>query len=70
VIADLAEVGSPESIPRSEGRSLVMIVLPKAAKSAAGPVKPAAAGAPKVAAAPAKPAPRPRTPDAEPTASS
>jgi len=58
VIADLAEYGSPESIPRSEGRSLVMVVLPKPAKQAGAPAKPAApaAGAP---AKPAAPAPRP-----------
>jgi translation initiation factor IF-3 len=44
VIADLADVAGPESIPRSEGRTLVMIMLPKTAKVV--PAKPAtAAGA-------------------------
>jgi len=64
VIADLADVGSPESIPRSEGRTLVMVVMPKPAKTgAAAPKAPAAnaatnAGAAKPAgpAAAAKPA--------------
>lgn len=41
VIADLADVGSPESIPRSEGRTLVMVVMPKPAKPAPA-AKPAA----------------------------
>ena len=34
VIADLADIASPESIPKSEGRTLVMIMLPKPAKQA------------------------------------
>ena len=47
VIADLAEFGSPESLPRSEGRTLVMVMMPKPAKPGAAPAKPAAsAGAP------------------------
>ncbi len=45
VIADLADVGSPESIPRSEGRTLVMVVMPKPAKPGAAAAKPATAGA-------------------------
>ena len=40
VIADLADLAAPESIPRSEGRTLVMIMLPKPAKVV--PAKPAA----------------------------
>lgn len=54
VIADLAEIASPEHIPRSEGRTLVMIMLPKPAKpvapAAAAPgAAPAAKAAPKAA---------------------
>jgi translation initiation factor IF-3 len=56
VIADLAEVASPESIPRSEGRTLVMIMLPKAPKAGA-PAAPAPAAT--SAASPAKPAAKP-----------
>jgi translation initiation factor IF-3 len=42
VIADLADIASPESIPKSEGRTLVMIMLPKPAKvTQAGPKAPA-----------------------------
>jgi translation initiation factor IF-3 len=64
VIADLADVGSPESIPRSEGRTLVMVVMPKPAKTgapAAKPAGPAPATTPaaKPAAAAAKPAAAP-----------
>ena len=61
VIADLAEIASPESIPRSEGRTLVMIMLPKAPKIG-GPAAPAATSAPQAAAAKptdGKPAPKP-----------
>jgi len=69
VLADLAEYGSPESMPRREGRSLTMVLLPKPAKSTPAPAKPAASGAPTSAPAPAKPAPRPRAAAAEPTES-
>ena len=57
VIADLAEIASPESIPRSEGRTLVMIMLPKAPKVGA----PAAPATQPAAAKPtdSKPAPKP-----------
>ena len=84
VIADLADLGTPESIPRSEGRTLVMVVMPKPAKTGPGAAKPAAATAPatttpkpatarppaaKPAAKPAAPAtPRP-APAGEPTES-
>ena len=74
VIADLADLGSPESIPRSEGRTLVMVVMPKPAKTGgtAAAAKPAnsPANAPvnsvntTPAARPA--APRPATPAAPP----
>ncbi len=37
VIADLADLAGPESIPRSEGRTLVMIMLPKPARTAPAP---------------------------------
>jgi translation initiation factor IF-3 len=39
VIANLADIATPESVPKSEGRTLVMIMLPKPAKvgGAAGP---------------------------------
>jgi len=59
VIADLAEIATPESIPRSEGRTLVMIMLPKAPKGA--PVAPttAAPAAAKPVTDGAKPAPKP-----------
>ena len=61
VIADLADLGQPESIPRSEGRTLVMVVMPKPAKTGPGAAaKPAAPGAP--AAAAKAPAARPATP--------
>jgi translation initiation factor IF-3 len=59
VIADLADVGSPESIPRSEGRTLVMVVMPKPAKTGAPAAKPAATnsgGAPAPRPAATKPA--------------
>jgi translation initiation factor IF-3 len=65
VIADLAEVASPESIPRSEGRTLVMIMLPKAPKTGAQAAPAPAA----TTASPAKPAPKPAAkprPAAEP----
>jgi translation initiation factor IF-3 len=57
VIADLAEIATPESIPRSEGRTLVMIMLPKAPKIGA-PAAPATPPA-TAAAADGKPAPKP-----------
>ena len=68
VIADLAEIASPESIPRSEGRTLVMIMLPKAPKPGvptatkpADGVAAAASPAPKPAEKPAaKTAPKPK----------
>ncbi len=41
VISDLSEVGTPETPPRSEGRNMVMIVMPKPLKT--GP-KPMGAG--------------------------
>ena len=68
VIADLAEVASPESIPRSEGRTLVMIMLPKAAKVA--PAKPAAAAGTKEIAGdgPVEPAATPAVTRTKPTA--
>ena len=74
VIADLADLGSPESIPRSEGRTLVMVVMPKPAKTGGGtaPAKPAAPGAAAAAskdgkpATPAAPAARPATKPAAP----
>jgi len=53
VIADLLEIASPESIPKSEGRTLVMIMLPKPPKTGAA-APPAAPGA----ATAAKPAPK------------
>jgi len=60
VIADLAEIASPESIPRSEGRTLVMIMLPKAPKVPGQPATPAAAASPAGAAPAAKPADKPK----------
>ena len=61
VIADLVEVASPESIPRSEGRTLVMIMLPKAPKVPGQPATPAApAASPAGAANAAKPADKPK----------
>ena len=74
VIADLADLGSPESIPRSEGRTLVMVVMPKPAKTggttaAAKPANsPANAPVNSVNTTPAaRPAaPRPATPAAPP----
>ena len=65
VIADLIETAAPESIPRSEGRTLVMIMLPKAPKPGA-PVAPPAgtAAAPAGTAKPAaKPKPKPKPAD-------
>jgi translation initiation factor IF-3 len=56
VIADLADVGSPESIPRSEGRTLVMVVMPKPAKTGAAAPKAPAANAATTNAGAAKPA--------------
>ena len=72
VIADLAEIATPESIPRIEGRKLVMIMLPKAPKVHGAPRRrrqqPRARGrAP--AAKPAdkpEPAPKPRPPRRKP----
>jgi translation initiation factor IF-3 len=52
VIADLAEIAAPESIPRSEGRTLVMIMLPKAPKP--GTPAPGPDGAATAAAKPAE----------------
>ena len=62
VIADLAEIATPESIPRSEGRTLVMIMLPKAPKVPGQPATPAAApgASPAGAAQAAKPADKPK----------
>ena len=57
VIADLAEIAAPESIPRSEGRTLVMIMLPKPAKPGAPAGPPAGTGA--ATPPPPKPGPRP-----------
>jgi translation initiation factor IF-3 len=72
VIADLADVGSPESIPRSEGRTLVMVVMPKPAKTGAAAPKPAAAHANAAAnagaAKPAGPAPAAKPATAKPPA--
>jgi translation initiation factor IF-3 len=48
VIANLADIATPESIPKSEGRTLVMIMLPKPAKVGTGPA-PAAPAAPTTA---------------------
>jgi len=59
VIADLADLGSPESIPRSEGRTLVMVVMPKPAKTggtAAPKPAPVPANAPANTTAAARPA--------------
>jgi translation initiation factor IF-3 len=76
VIADLADLGSPESIPRSEGRTLVMVVMPKPAKTGGTTAAKPAPGPANVpvnsvnttpAARPA--APRPATPAAPPPAS-
>ena len=36
VIANLADIATPESIPKSEGRTLVMIMLPKPAEGRHG----------------------------------
>jgi translation initiation factor IF-3 len=63
VIANLADIATPESIPKSEGRTLVMIMLPKPAKvgpgsAPAAPVAPAAA--PKSAAKAETPRPKPK----------
>jgi translation initiation factor IF-3 len=61
VIANLADIATPESIPKSEGRTLVMIMLPKPAKVGPGsaPATPAApAAAPR--SAPKAEAPRPK----------
>jgi len=61
VIANLADIATPESIPKSEGRTLVMIMLPKPAKVGPGsaPATPAApAAAPRRA--PKAEAPRPK----------
>ena len=60
VIADLAEIAAPESIPRSEGRTLVMIMLPKAPKVPGQPATPAASASPAGAAPAAKPADKPK----------
>jgi len=63
VIAALADIATPESVPKSEGRTLVMIMLPKPAKVGPGGapvadgVKPAVAEKP--APKPARPAPAP-----------
>ncbi|MGH7724674.1 MAG: translation initiation factor IF-3 [Candidatus Eiseniibacteriota bacterium] len=48
VIADLADIAGPESIPRSEGRTLVMIMLPKPARTGPPP-RPTAAPEPAAA---------------------
>ena len=44
VVADLANVGSPEGFPRSEGRTMTMTMLPKVTKQPAkkAPAKPKA----------------------------
>jgi translation initiation factor IF-3 len=60
VIADLADIGTPESIPRSEGRTLVMVVMPKPARTGGTPAKAPANAAPAATTNPAaKPAARP-----------
>jgi translation initiation factor IF-3 len=68
VIAALADIATPESIPKSEGRTLVMIMLPKPAK--VGPGSAPEGAKPAVAEKPAadKPAPRPARPATAPAA--
>ena len=68
VIAALADIATPESIPKSEGRTLVMIMLPKPAK--VGPGSAPEGTKPAVAEKPAadKPAPRPARPATAPAA--
>jgi translation initiation factor IF-3 len=69
VISDLAETAAPESIPRSEGRTLVMIMLPKAPKTGAPAAPPASTtAAPAGTAKPAAKAPPKPKPAAEPKA--
>jgi translation initiation factor IF-3 len=66
VIADLADIAAPESIPRSEGRTLIMIMLPKPAKPGTPAAKADGAATPAKTPAPAKPkASKPPKPAAE-----
>ena len=71
VIADLADIAAPESIPRSEGRTLIMIMLPKPAKPGTPAAKADGAATPAKTAAPDKPkaskTPKPAAATAEPT---
>jgi translation initiation factor IF-3 len=62
VIADLADVAAPESMPRSEGRTLIMVLLPKPQKVAPAPKAPGEPAAPRAKAEGGETPPSPAQP--------